>query len=250
MCIRDRGAEYSRSISEIKEEVFSLTEQGVCEVTLLGQNVNSWHGEDTKGNQRGLAHLIYEISNIERIKRIRYTTSHPLDMDHDLVLAHKSIKKLMPYLHLPIQSGSDNVLKKIINEFYAGSEGNGFFACNSEEWLNHIGTVGKPIFGIPHICDEEGNELPIGAEGTIWFESDIEFTYHNDEKKTLETRHPKYKKWTTLGDIGKLDEDNYLYLTDRKAFMIISGGVNIYPQETEDLIITHPKVFDLSLIHI
>ena len=108
-----RGAEYSRSISEIKEEVFSLTEQGVCEVTLLGQNVNSWHGEDTKGNQKGLAHLIYEISNIESIKRIRYTTSHPLDMDHDLVLAHKSIKKLMPYLHLPIQSGSDKILSSM-----------------------------------------------------------------------------------------------------------------------------------------
>jgi acyl-CoA synthetase (AMP-forming)/AMP-acid ligase II len=137
---------------------------------------------------------------------------------------------------------------EIINEFYAGSEGNGFFACNSKEWLSHVGTVGKPIFGIPHICDEEGNELSTGSEGTIWFESDVEFSYHNDEKKTLETRHPKNSKWTTLGDIGKLDEDNYLYLTDRKAFMIISGGVNIYPQETEDLIITHPKVFDCAVI--
>ena len=137
---------------------------------------------------------------------------------------------------------------EIINEFYAGSEGNGFFACNSKEWLDHVGTVGKPIFGIPHICDEEGNELPIGSEGTIWFESDVEFSYHNDKKKTLDTRHPKNPKWTTLGDIGKLDEDNYLYLTDRKAFMIISGGVNIYPQETEDLIITHPKVYDCAVI--
>ena len=137
---------------------------------------------------------------------------------------------------------------EIINEFYAGSEGNGFFACNSKEWLDHVGTVGKPIFGIPHICDEEGNELPIGSEGTIWFESDVEFSYHNDKKKTLDTRHPKNLKWTTLGDIGKLDEDNYLYLTDRKAFMIISGGVNIYPQETEDLIITHPKVYDCAVI--
>jgi len=108
-----RGAEYSRSISEIKDEVYSLTEQGVCEVTLLGQNVNSWHGEDTKGNSKGLAHLIYEISNIEKIKRIRYTTSHPLDMDQDLILAHKSIKKLMPYLHLPIQSGSDKILSSM-----------------------------------------------------------------------------------------------------------------------------------------
>ena len=136
----------------------------------------------------------------------------------------------------------------IINEFYAGSEGNGFFACNSEEWLSHIGTVGKPIFGIPHICDEEGNELPVGSEGAIWFESDVDFTYHNDIKKTLEAKHPLHPKWTTLGDIGKLDKDNFLYLTDRKAFMIISGGVNIYPQEAENLIITHPKVFDCAVV--
>ena len=138
----------------------------------------------------------------------------------------------------------------IIHEFYAGSEANGFVACNSEEWLAHEGTVGKPIVGIPHICDEEGKELPIGSEGTIWFESDVEFTYHNDEKKTLESKHPQQSTWSTLGDIGKLDKDNFLYLTDRKAFMIISGGINIYPQEAEDLIITHPKVYDCAVIGI
>ena len=138
----------------------------------------------------------------------------------------------------------------IIHEFYAGSEANGFVACNSKEWLAHEGTVGKPIVGIPHICDEEGNELPVGSEGTIWFESDVNFTYHNDEKKTLESKHPKQSSWSTLGDIGKLDKDNFLYLTDRKAFMIISGGINIYPQESEDLIITHPKVYDCAVIGI
>ena len=138
----------------------------------------------------------------------------------------------------------------IIHEFYAGSEANGFVACNSKEWLAHEGTVGKPIVGIPHICDEEGNELPVGSEGTIWFESDVKFTYHNDEKKTLESKHPKQSSWSTLGDIGKLDKDNFLYLTDRKAFMIISGGINIYPQEAEDLIITHPKVYDCAVIGI
>ena len=105
-----RGAEFSRSISEIKDEIYSLTDQGVCEVTLLGQNVNSWHGLDTLGNERGLSHLISEISSIEEIKRIRYTTSHPLDMDEDLIYAHKNISKLMPYLHLPVQSGSDKIL--------------------------------------------------------------------------------------------------------------------------------------------
>ena len=98
------------------------------------------------------------------------------------------------------------------------------------------------------ICDENGKELPTGSEGTIWFESDVEFTYHNDSKKTLESKHPLNPKWSTLGDIGRLDKDNFLYLTDRKAFMIISGGINIYPQEAENLIITHPKVYDCAVI--
>jgi tRNA-2-methylthio-N6-dimethylallyladenosine synthase len=105
-----RGAEFSRSISEITDEVNNLADHGVIEVTLLGQNVNSWHGADYKGKERGLAYLINEISNIKKIKRIRYTTSHPLDMDEELILAHKNIKKLMPYLHLPVQSGSDKIL--------------------------------------------------------------------------------------------------------------------------------------------
>ena len=111
----------------------------------------------------------------------------------------------------------------IIHEFYAGSEGNGFIACNSEEWLAHEGTVGKPIVGIPHICNDEGEELPIGEEGTIWFEGDSDFKYHKDEEKTKESRHTIHGNWSTLGDVGKLDEDGYLYLTDRKAFMIITG---------------------------
>ncbi len=105
-----RGAEFSRSISEIIDEVNNLADHGVIEVTLLGQNVNSWHGLDYKGKERGLAYLINEISNIKKIKRIRYTTSHPLDMDEELILAHKNLKKLMPYLHLPVQSGSDKIL--------------------------------------------------------------------------------------------------------------------------------------------
>ena len=135
----------------------------------------------------------------------------------------------------------------IIHEFYAGSEGNGFIACNSEEWLAHEGTVGKPIVGIPHICDDNGQELPIGEEGTIWFEGDSDFKYHKDDKKTKESRHPSHSTWSTLGDVGKLDQDGYLYLTDRKAFMIISGGVNIYPKETEDALIMHPKVADVAV---
>ena len=133
----------------------------------------------------------------------------------------------------------------IIYEYYAGSEGNGFVAINSEEWLSHKGSVGRGLTAALHICDEAGKELPAGESGTIYFEGGGEFEYHNDAEKTAESRHAK--GWSTLGDIGYLDEEGYLYLTDRKSFMIISGGVNIYPQETENLLVTHPKVMDVAV---
>lgn len=134
----------------------------------------------------------------------------------------------------------------VIYEYYAGSEGNGFCALDSHEWLAHKGSVGKSLTAIVHICDDEGNELPVGESGTIYFESDAKFEYYNDPKKTAESRHPK--GWTTLGDIGRVDEEGYIYLTDRKAFMIISGGVNIYPQEAENVLINHPRVADVAVI--
>ena len=136
----------------------------------------------------------------------------------------------------------------VIHEYYAGTEGNGFCYVNSADWLKHPGTVGKSLPGPVHICGEHGEELPVGEEGTIYFESENQFEYHNDKKKTAESRHPQHAKWSTLGDVGKLDEDGFLYLTDRKAFMIISGGVNIYPQEAENLLIGHPKVADVAVI--
>ncbi|MBV8961098.1 MAG: AMP-binding protein [Actinobacteria bacterium] len=133
----------------------------------------------------------------------------------------------------------------VLFEYYAGTEGNGFVCCNSEEWLAHKGTVGKAILGTVHIVDEDGTEQPTGESGTIYFEGGSEFEYHNDPEKTKGSRNDK--GWSTLGDIGYLDEDGYLYLTDRKAFMIISGGVNIYPQEAENVLTMHPKVFDVAV---
>lgn len=136
----------------------------------------------------------------------------------------------------------------VLYEYYAGSEGNGFCALDSNEWLAHKGSVGKSLNAIVHICDDEGNELPVGEAGTIYFESEGAFEYHNDPKKTAESRHPQHPTWSTLGDIGKVDAEGYVYLTDRKAFMIISGGVNIYPQEVENLLVMHPKVADVAVI--
>ena len=135
----------------------------------------------------------------------------------------------------------------IVHEYYAGTEGNGFVYCNSEQWLAHPGTVGQAISGILHILDEQGNELPANKTGTVFFESPAVFEYHNDPEKTKSSRDPQGRGWSTLGDIGYLDDDKFLYLTDRKAFMIISGGVNIYPQESENVLINHPLVTDVAV---
>lgn len=139
-------------------------------------------------------------------------------------------------------------LGPIIYEYYGGSEGNGSTRIGPEEWLRKPGSVGKASWGVVHICDDEGNELPIGDQGLIYFEGGWDFKYLDDETKTRDSRNPLHPTWTTLGDIGYLDEDGYLFLTDRKSYMIISGGVNIYPQEIENLLITHPKVADAAVI--
>lgn len=133
----------------------------------------------------------------------------------------------------------------IIHEYYAGSEGNGFVAINSEDWLTHKGSVGRALTAQLHIVGDDGEELGPGQSGTIYFEGGGEFEYYNDKEKTSESRHAK--GWSTLGDVGYVDEEGFLYLTDRKSFMIISGGVNIYPQETENHLVTHPKVMDVAV---
>lgn len=131
-------------------------------------------------------------------------------------------------------------------EYYAGSEGNGMTMVSSADWVTHPGTVGRAVVGELKICNPEGDEVPTGEEGLIHFANGNAFTYHNDPDKTADATNKH--GWTTLGDIGKVDEEGFLYLTDRKSFMIISGGVNIYPQEIENLIITHPKVADVAVI--
>jgi acyl-CoA synthetase (AMP-forming)/AMP-acid ligase II len=133
----------------------------------------------------------------------------------------------------------------VIHEYYAGTEGNGFVYCNSEQWLAHPGTVGSPINCTVHIVGDDGEEVPQGESGTIYFEGGQQFEYHNDPEKTRSSRHPQ--GWSTLGDVGYVDGDGFVYLTDRKAYMIISGGVNVYPQEAENVLVTHPKVVDVAV---
>ena len=134
----------------------------------------------------------------------------------------------------------------IVHEYYGATEGLGFAACDTEQWLAHKGTVGKIVLGELHILDDEMNELPTGTPGTIWFETATEFRYHNDPDKTDEATSTD-GSMTTVNDVGYVDDDGFLHLTDRATFMIISGGVNIYPQETENLLITHPKVYDAAV---
>ncbi|GGK88303.1 acyl-CoA synthetase [Planomonospora parontospora subsp. parontospora] len=135
----------------------------------------------------------------------------------------------------------------IVHEYYAGTEGNGFLYVGPEDWLKHKGTVGRALLGVVHVCDEDGEELPPGEHGTVYFDKGPQFVYHGDEDRTRASRDPKGRGWTTLGDIGYLDEEGFLYLTDRRSYMIISGGVNIYPQEAENVLAVHPEVADVAV---
>ncbi len=133
----------------------------------------------------------------------------------------------------------------IIQEYYAGTENNGFCSITCAQWMTHKGSVGRAALGVIHICDDGGREIPVGQTGLVYFSDGPDFSYHNDPQKTAETRNGL--GWSTLGDIGRVDEEGYLYLVDRKAFMIISGGVNIYPQEVEAVLIGHPEVADVAV---
>ena len=138
-------------------------------------------------------------------------------------------------------------LGPIITEYYGATEANGFTFCNTAEWLAHPGTVGRPILGELLILDGEGNQCPAGVDGTIWFRGATAFEYFQDPVKTAGSRS-RDGTASTVGDVGHVDADGYLYLTDRKSYMIISGGVNIYPQETENILSAHPAVLDVAVI--
>ena len=134
----------------------------------------------------------------------------------------------------------------IIHEYYGATEGLGFTACDSTEWLAHRGSVGRVLLGDLHILDENMQPCPKGVSGEIWFKTATPFEYFNDASRTAESRSAD-GAMSTVGDVGYVDDDGFLYLTDRSTFMIISGGVNIYPQECENLLITHPKVMDAAV---
>ena len=137
-------------------------------------------------------------------------------------------------------------LGPILIEFYASSEGNCFFSIDSPTWLAHPGSVGRSVLGAVHVCDESGTELPTGEVGQLWFSGSAPFAYHGDPEKTASAYDAR--GWSTLGDLGRVDEEGFLYLADRRTDLIISGGVNIYPSEIEEALILHPAVLDVAVI--
>lgn len=132
----------------------------------------------------------------------------------------------------------------ILWEYYGGSEGNGITLISSHEWLARKGSVGKAVHGVAHILGEHGRELAPGELGDVYFDGPA-FAYHNDPEKTARSRSPQ--GWSTLGDVGCLDDQGCLYLSDRRAYTIISGGVNIYPAEIENVLALHPAVRDVAV---
>jgi long-chain acyl-CoA synthetase len=163
---------------------------------------------------------------------------------HDLSSLETAIHAAAP-CPIPVKEKMIDWWGPVVFEYYAGTEGNGFTSINSDEWMAHKGSVGRALTGQVHILDDEFNELAAREQGGVYFGGGESFEYHGDAEKTADSRSPQ--GWSTLGDIGYLDEEGYLYLTDRKANMIISGGVNIYPQEAENALITHPEVADVAV---
>jgi len=164
---------------------------------------------------------------------------------HDLSSMRVAVHAAAP-CPIPIKEQMIEWWGPIIQEYYAATEGIGATLISSEEWLAHKGSVGRPLTGAVHIVDDDGRELPVGEPGRVFFEpTGPQFRYYKDPEKTARARHPR--GWGTVGDVGYLDADGYLYLTDRKDFMIVSGGVNIYPQEIENVLVTHPRVADAAV---
>ena len=147
---------------------------------------------------------------------------------------------------VPVKQAMIDWWGPIIHEYYGATEGIGLVMCDSAEWLAHKGTIGRTLAGELHVLDDEMREVPTGSIGKLWFKTPSPFEYFHDPAKTAQATSAD-GAMSTVGDIGYVDEEGYVYLTDRAAFMIISGGVNIYPQECENLLITHPKVADAAV---
>ena len=220
--------------------------RSVMTIQKLGGTVVMMHAFDPEAALRaiehyGITHSQWVPTHFVRLLKLPEAVKSQYNLSSLKVAVHAAAP-----CPVPVKAAMIDWFGPILVEYYAGTESNGMTSITAADWLLHKGSVGKAIFGTLHICNEDGTDLPPRSEGLIFFEGGPPFAYHNDPAKTAAATHPN--GWTTLGDIGWLDEDGYLYLTDRQSFMIISGGVNIYPQDIENHLITHPKVMDVAVI--
>jgi acyl-CoA synthetase (AMP-forming)/AMP-acid ligase II len=171
----------------------------------------------------------------------------------DEVRAGADVSSLEAVVHaaapcpVPVKQAIIDWWGPILYEYYSATEAIGATFIDSHDWLAHPGSVGRAMLGEIVVLDDDGDELPAGEQGTVWFRGAASFEYHNDPDKTAGAKDAT-GNLATVGDVGYVDTDGYLYLTDRKSFMIISGGANIYPQEAENLLVTHPQVLDVAVI--
>jgi fatty-acyl-CoA synthase len=215
-------------------------------VTALGGTVVMMSRFDAEGVLRALeqyriTHSQWVPTMFHRLLALPAEVRSRYDLSRLRVAIHAAAPCPIPTKHAMIDWWGP-----IITEYYGCSENVGMTMTDSHEWLTHPGTVGRPIYGELHILDDEGREVPAGAEGTVYFANTLPFSYHNDPEKTREAYNAA--GWASVGDVGRVDAEGYLYLTDRKSNMIISGGVNVYPQETENVLLGHPAVADAAVI--
>ena len=190
-----------------------------------------------------VTHATFVPTHFVRMLKLPEEVRRRYDVSSLQAVAHAAAPCPIPVKHAMI-----DWFGPVVHEYYSGTESCGITALSSAEWLAKPGSVGRAVLGKVHIVDDAGNELPAGGTGHVYFSGGPAFRYLNDPQKTADAHDAR--GWATLGDIGHIDADGYLFLTDRKSFMIISGGVNIYPQEIENLLVTHPAVADVAVIGI
>ncbi len=191
--------------------------------------------------KHGITHATWVPTHFTRLLKLPVDVRNQYDHRSLVAIIHAAAP-----CPVPVKSAMIDWWGPIVHEYYSGTESCGITALSSEEWLRKPGSVGRAVLGTLKILDSDGEELPPGQIGDIYFAEGPKFEYHNDPQKTANAYNDR--GWATLGDIGHIDEDGYLFLSDRKNFMIISGGVNIYPQEIENLLVTHPKVADVAVV--
>lgn len=190
--------------------------------------------------QYRITHATFVPTHFVRMLKLESEVRQQYDYSSLQAVIHAAAPCPVPVKHAMIEWWGP-----IIHEYYSGTETCGITALDSAQWLSKPGSVGRAVLGKVKILGPDGEEVPVGTQGDVYFADGPKFEYHNDPEKTRQAYN--HKGWATLSDIGWVDEDGFLFLTDRKSFMIISGGVNIYPQEIENLLITHPQVEDAAV---